>query len=349
MGEKLFLQALNGEKTRRIPIWFMRQAGRCLPEYRAIKETMKTYDMFRTPNIAAEITLQPLKRFDYDAAIVYADILHIPDALGCGLSFVVGDGPKFEHTVRSTEDLKLLESKFASMQQVQKELSFVGETLTGVKKELSAEKALIGFCGSPWTVASYVVEGGSSKTFFETKKLMMTKPKVFHRLMEILTETTIPYLNMQVDAGAEALQLFESWGGSALSPAQYEEFCLPYVKKICDSLSTRVPVIHYVNKSAGILDQVLSIKTAGFGIDWSQNIANVTSNPHLSGRAIQGNLDPLFLYASPEVLKAQVQSVLTQGALYGGGYIFNVGHGLTPQTPLESIKAVVDQVHAFTR
>ena len=347
MGEKLVLEALKGIRGDRIPLWFMRQAGRCLPEYRAIKEKMATYDMFQTPDIATEITLQPLKRFDIDAAIVYADILHIPDALGCGLSFVKGDGPKFAHTVRSAEDLKVLEERFSNAKAVSEDLSFVGETLRGVSSQLEAHQTLIGFCGSPWTVASYVVEGGSTKTFFETKHLMMTQPEVFHRLMHLLTETTIPYLEMQVKSGANVIQLFESWGGTALSPGQYKEFCMPYVKRIIEHMSAKVPVIHYVNKSAGILDEVLSIESAGFGIDWAQKLSHVTSHPKLSGRTIQGNLDPLFLYASTNVIDSELDQILSQASSYSGGYIFNVGHGFTPKTPLDSVKHVIDRVHSY--
>lgn len=345
MTDKYILEALKGKPTERIPVWFMRQAGRSLPEYRAIKETMATYDMFQNPKIATEITLQPLKRFDLDAAIVYADILHIPDALGCGLSFVKGDGPKFKHTVRSLEDLKPLEDKLANMQAVQKELSFVGETLKGVKPQLEKHQTLIGFCGSPWTVASYVVEGGSTKTFFETKKFMLTQPKAFHRLMEILTETTIPYLEMQVANGAEVIQIFESWGGSALTPNQYSEFCLPYVKRLVDHISAKVPVIHYVNKSAGILDEVLSIESAGFGVDWTQKLSNVIDHPLTRGRTLQGNLDPLYLYADKEVIEQQVEEILSYADGYEGGYIFNVGHGFTPQTPLDAVGQVIEKVH----
>lgn len=349
MAEKLVLDALKGIRNSKIPVWFMRQAGRCLPEYRAIKETMATYDMFRTPKVATEVTLQPLKRFDIDAAIVYADILHIPDALGCELSFVKGDGPKFQHTVRSEQDLKLLESRFSEMSKVQSELSFLGETLSSVKPLLESHRTLIGFCGSPWTVASYVVEGGSTKTFFETKKLMMTNPKVFHRLMEILTLTTIPYLEMQVAAGAEALQIFESWGGSALSPNQYEEFCAPYVKQIISHFRGKVPVIHYVNKSAGKLDEVLSIESDALGVDWSQKLSSVIEHPLLNGRALQGNLDPLYLYADKATIEKQVLEILEFSKKHSGGYIFNVGHGFTPQTPLESIPTVIDLVHSFQR
>lgn len=347
MPENRFLQALNGKNDQTVPVWFMRQAGRCLPEYRAIKEKMKTYDMFRTPEVATEVTLQPMKRFDYDAAIVYADILHIPDALGCGLSFVKGDGPKFEHVVRSSEDLKVLEDRFADMEQVQSELAFVGQTLKNVRAELSPSKALIGFCGSPWTVASYVVEGGSTKTFFTTKRLMMEKPDVFHRLMELITETTIPYLQMQVASGAQALQLFESWGGTALSPCQYDEFCRPYVSKILTTLSETTPMIHYVNKSAGILSNVLSIPSKGFGVDWSQPLENVTKHPLLAGRTVQGNLDPLYLYSDKATLSKQVHAVLDQAKKYDGGFIFNVGHGLTPDTPIDAIKHTVDLVHEY--
>lgn len=349
MSEKLILEALSGRKTKKIPLWFMRQAGRSLPEYRAIKETMQTYDMFQTPKIATEVTLQPLKRFDIDAAIVYADILHIPDALGCGLSFVKGDGPKFSHTVNSREDLQVLEDCFANMNQVQSKLSFLGETLSGVKPQLESHQTLIGFCGSPWTVASYVIEGGSSKTFFKTKKLMLTKPDVFHRLMEILTLTTIPYLQMQIANGAEAIQIFESWGGSALTPNQYKTFCRPYIKMMVDAISDKVPVIHYVNKSAGILDEVLELKTAGFGVDWTQKLSNVINHPKVDGRTLQGNLDPLFLYADKATIEKEVSEILEQAKSYDHGYIFNVGHGFTPETPLDSIKQVIDQVHAFER
>jgi uroporphyrinogen decarboxylase len=343
--EKPILKALKGERTKTTPVWFMRQAGRCLPEYRAIKEKMKTYDMFRTPDVATEITLQPLKRFPVDAAIVYADILHIPDALGCGLSFQPGDGPKFSHVVRVKEDLAILKDRIQNKAKLASELSFVGETLSRVKPQLDKHQTLIGFAGAPWTVASYVVEGGSSDHFFKVKSLMMKDPAVFKELMEILTEATIPYLEMQVSAGAEVVQLFESWGGQALGPSMYNEFCRPYVERIISHLSKKVPVIHFVNRSAGIWDEVVTLPSQGVGIDWAQPLSRVAQDSRMAGRCIQGNLDPMWLYANWETLEREALKVLKAGRSFSGGYIFNVGHGFTPDTPIESISKLVELVH----
>jgi len=343
--QKPILKALSGQQNEVTPVWFMRQAGRCLPEYRAIKEKMKTYDMFRTPDIASEVTLQPLKRFPLDAAIVYADILHIPDALGCGLSFQPGDGPKFSHTVRSSKDLSVLKSRLANKTQLLSELAFVGETLSKVKPQLDSRQTLIGFAGAPWTVASYAVEGGGTDDFFEVKTLMMREPTVFKELMEILTEATIPYLEMQIAAGAEVIQLFESWAGLALGPSMYREFCRPYVARIIDHISKKVPVIHFVNRSAGLWDEVVDLKSQAIGIDWAQSLAKVSKDPRVFGRCLQGNLDPLWLYAPWETLEIEARRILEEGRNFNGGYIFNVGHGFTPKTPLENVAKLVDFIH----
>lgn len=342
---KPVLKALMGEKNIVTPVWFMRQAGRCLPEYRAIKSTMKTYDMFITPKVASEVTMQPLKRFPLDAAIVYADILHIPDALGCGLSFEPGDGPKFSHTVRTKSDLTLLRDRLKDSSKVADSLSFVGETLRLVKPQLAKDQTLIGFAGSPWTVASYVVEGGSSHNFHQVKALMMKDPQVFKDLMEILTEATIPYLQMQIRAGAEVIQLFESWGGQALGTNMYKEFCKPYMERIIKALSSQVPIIHFVNRSAGIWDEIVSLPSQGIGIDWAQPLSKVALDPRMQGRCLQGNLDPMWLYASWDKLKMEAQEILTAGRNFSGGYIFNVGHGFTPDTPLENVEKLVEFIH----
>jgi uroporphyrinogen decarboxylase len=345
---KPVLKALKGEKNKVTPVWFMRQAGRCLPEYRAIKSTMKTYDMFRTPKVASEVTLQPLKRFPLDAAIVYADILHIPDALGCGLSFEPGDGPKFTHTVRSHSDLTLLRDHLKNSVKLAESLSFVGETLKLVKPQLAKDQTLIGFAGAPWTVASYVVEGGSTHNFHQVKTLMMKDPQVFKDLMEILTEATIPYLQMQIKAGAEVIQLFESWGGQALGPSMYSEFCRPYMARIIDALSPQVPIIHFVNRSAGIWDEVVTLSSQGIGIDWAQPLLKAAQDPRMNGRCLQGNIDPMWLYSSWDKLKTEAQEIIKVGRDFSGGYIFNVGHGFTPDTPLENVGKLVEFIHQVT-
>lgn len=347
-SNKILLQAARGQKTEHIPLWLMRQAGRYLPEYREYRSRYDTLTMFKTPTIASEITLQPLRRFPLDGAIIYADILLIPDAMGLGLSFVEKEGPRFAHTVRGAVDFELMQKNSENLETLIDRLSYVGETVTRVKQQLDPSVTLIGFAGAPFTVASYLIEGrGPSKNdFFETKKLMFNQPQLFHAIMERLTVVTMAYLDMQIAAGVEIVQLFESWSG-ALAPVHYREFCLPYMKKIIAHAQTKVPTICFMGQGAGLVSDVLSLKPDVFGVDWRQDLRVVSNQFHSSKIALQGNLDPLLLYSDRDVLQKNVETCLEQGASHPHGYIFNLGHGCTPQTPVENVQLVVDLVHKF--
>lgn len=341
---KPLLDAARGKKPAHTPLWLMRQAGRYLPEYREIRVKHDTLTMFKTPKIASEVTLQPLRRFPLDGAILYADILLIPDALGCGLSFAAGEGPKFARTIRSDEDLSWLKKQGEDIGAIVKKLSYVGETLSLVKPNLPASTTLIGFAGAPFTVASYLVEGGSAHgEFIQTKKLMFSAPHVLHGLLDILTNITIDYLKMQVEHGIEILQLFESWGGM-LTPDQYAEFCAPYADRVLKALSGYVPTIHFVGESAGILPEALSVKSNVFSVDWRQDIARVSKVT--TERVLQGNLDPLTLFADKKTLETKVRAILEKGRAHPGGYIFNLGHGIHRETPIENVEFLVKLVHS---
>jgi uroporphyrinogen decarboxylase len=349
MTLKPLLMAAQGLRPKHTPQWLMRQAGRYLPEYRAIRSQNDTLTMFKTPRIAAEITVQPLRRFPtLDAAIVYADILLIPDALGLGLQFVQGEGPVFSRPIRSESDVQWLEDQAADVGAVMAKLDYLGETLQLVKPQLAPEVTLIGFAGAPWTVASYMLEGQSAHGEFHTSKLFMLQhPSLFERVMEVVTNLTITYLERQVSAGAEILQLFESWGG-ALTPAQYARFCAPYSQRIIAALKPKVPVIHFVGESAGLLPEVLATQADVLGVDWRQDLARVGHAARGKVRALQGNLDPLILHASQRELQSALEQILTSGQkLEDLGYIFNLGHGIRQTTPVENVAFVTDFVRKF--
>lgn len=349
MTQKPLLLAAQGLRPPHTPQWLMRQAGRYLPEYKAIRSQHNTLTMFKTPSIAAEITLQPLRRYpNLDAAIVYADILLIPDALGLGLQFVQGEGPVFSRPIRSESDVLWLEEQAADTDAVLNRMDYLGETLQLVKAQLPEPVTLIGFAGAPWTVASYMIEGQSAHgEFFHSKLFMLQHPSLFERVMKVLTRLTIAYLERQVQAGAEILQLFESWGG-ALTPAQYARFCAPYSKQIVAALKPKVPVIHFVGESAGILDEVLSVESNVLGVDWRQSLASVGQRCQGRVQALQGNLDPLILHASQHELQQALESVLTAGQeLKNLGYIFNLGHGIRQTTPVENVAFVTEFVRKF--
>jgi uroporphyrinogen decarboxylase len=350
LSPKHFLNALAGKKPARTPLWMMRQAGRYLPEYMAVRQHHDTLTMFTTPSIASEITLQPLRRFDLDAAIVYADILLIPHALGLGLRFVKGEGPKFERCIRTEADVIFVENQTSTPQgiaQVVERCSYLERTLELVKPQLASHQTLIGFCGAPWTVASYMIEGGSADgEFFHSKMLMLQQPELFSRLMTVVTNVSVEYLKMQITAGAEALQVFESWGG-ALTPNQYARHCAPHTTKLVSAVNSIVPVIHYVGESAGILDVAALVPSQAFGVDWRQSLGKASKHPSLQSKALQGNLDPLLLYAPFDTLETEVRSIVSAGQDHPGGFAFNLGHGIKQTTPLESVKFVVDLVHSL--
>ncbi|WP_233231123.1 uroporphyrinogen decarboxylase [Silvanigrella aquatica] len=345
---KILLEAALGKKTNKIPLWLMRQAGRYLPEYRDIRQKHSTLEMFKTPSIAAEITLQPLKRFQLDGAIIYADILLIPDAMGLNLSFVEKEGPRFGKTIRSSSDLSQILKDFENPLNVVEKLSYVGETIERVKGSLSPETTLLGFAGAPFTVASYMIEGGSGTKgdFFETKKLMFREPETFHRLMMTLTSATIEYLKMQIHAGAEVIQLFESWS-SALSPQQYREYCYPYSKVIVDEIKKYAPVIKFFGQGATLTAETLSINPNVYSVDWRQDLSFASKLFEDSKIALQGNLDPLLLYAPQKLLEQKLEECLKVGSAHPHGYIFNLGHGCTQNTPIENVDFLVKYVNNY--
>jgi uroporphyrinogen decarboxylase len=341
----LLLRALLREPTPRRPIWLMRQAGRYLPEYRATRAKAGGFlQMCTNPEIACEITLQPVERFPLDAAILFSDILTIPHAMNLGLEFEAGEGPKFERPVRTAADIDKL-----GIPDPARELKYVIDAVARVRRELRGRVPLIGFAGSPWTVATYMVEGGGSKTFGIIKRMMYEAPRELHRLLEILAQSTILYLNAQIAAGAQAVMVFDTWGG-VLTPAQYQEFSLHYMAQVVSSLTReadgrRVPNIVFTKGGGPWLDKIAAIGCDAAGVDWTTDLSS--ARKAVGGRiALQGNLDPSALFSAPEVLRAEALRVLDS---YGGGsgHIFNLGHGITPEVDPERVALLVETVQGY--
>ena len=341
----LLLRALLREPTPRRPIWLMRQAGRYLPEYRATRTRAGGFlQMCTTPDIACEITLQPVARYPLDAAILFSDILTIPHAMNLGLEFEAGEGPKFERPVRTAADIAKL-----GLPDPTQELRYVIDAVALVRRELGGKVPLIGFAGSPWTVATYMVEGGSSKTFGQIKRMMYEAPRDLHHLLDLLAKATILYLNAQIAAGAQAVMLFDTWGG-VLTPAQYEEFSLRPMAEVIDALSRkadgrRVPNIVFTKGGGAWLKKIAAIGCDAVGVDWTTDLA--TARQAVEGRvALQGNLDPAALFAAPDTLRAQALRVLASyGA--GAGHVFNLGHGVTPDVDPERVAVLIDTVQNY--
>lgn len=331
------LRALGREKVDRPPIWLMRQAGRYLPEYRALRQKAGSFlNLCKNPEWAAEITLQPLARFPLDAAIVFADILLIPEAMNRGLSFVEEIGPRFERPIRSQADVAAL-----PILDPERELGYVMKTLRLVKTALQGQLPLIGFAGSPWTVASYMVEGASSSSFGVIKKMLYVEPLLAHALLEKLTENTILYLQAQIAAGAEVLMLFDSWGGM-LSAAQYDEFSLAYMAKIIQAVPSEIPVILFTKGGGLWLEKMVATGARALGLDWTIDLQEAKLRVGQQV-ALQGNLDPAILYTNPAVITAAARDLLD---VYAGepGYIFNLGHGVPKDVPLENVEALIAAV-----
>src|ERR1700674_6133669 len=341
----LLLRALMREPTPRRPIWLMRQAGRYLPEYRATRARAGGFlEMCTNPEIACEITLQPVLRFPLDAAILFSDILTIPHAMNLGLEFEAGEGPRFGHPARPAADIDKL-----GVPDPGRELKYVIEAVARVRRELAGRVPLIGFAGSPWTVATYMVEGGSSKTFGVIKRMMYESPRELHRLLDLLAKATILYLNAQIAAGAQAVMLFDTWGG-VLTPAQYEEFSLRYMAEVVDALTRkvagrRVPNIVFTKGGGAWLKKIAAIGCDAVGIDWTTDLA--AARQAVDGRvALQGNLDPAALFASPETLRAETLRVLESYG-EGVGHVFNLGHGITPDVHPDRVALLVETVQAY--
>ena len=341
----LLLRALLREPTPRRPIWLMRQAGRYLPEYRATRGKAGSFmAMCTNPELACEVTLQPIDRYGFDAAILFSDILTIPHAMDVGLEFEAGEGPKIERPVRCAADVDKLKVPDPAH-----ELRYVVDAVALIRRELGGRVPLIGFAGSPWTVATYMVEGGGSKTFGRIKRMMYEAPDVLHRLLDVLARSTIAYLNAQIAAGAQAVMVFDTWGG-VLTPAQYAEFSLHYMAQIVAALTRhadgrRVPNIVFTKGGGAWLDRIAAIGCDAVGVDWTTDLA--TARAAVDGRvALQGNLDPSALFAPADVLRAETLRVLeSYGA--GAGHVFNLGHGITPDVDPERVAVLVDTVRNF--
>ena len=332
-----FIQACLGEPTDRPPVWLMRQAGRYLPEYRAIREKTTFLELCGTPELAAKVTLQPIDILGVDAAIIFADILLVLDAMGAGLSFAPGDGPRFEDPIRSRANVDAL-----SRPDVGASLGYVFETIRLVRSELDGKVPVIGFAGSPWTLAAYAVEGGVSQTFPQLLRWSYEDPATVRDLLDRIADTTIEYLQGQVEAGAQALQIFDTWGG-LLSAARWRDIALPSLSRILESIPATVPRIFYMRGSAHLLEVLAELPTEVLSVDWRMPIDEVREKTH-NRKVLQGNLDPCALLAPIAVIHEAVADLVERGN--GGGHIVNLGHGILPSTPVPHAKAFVDAVRA---
>ena len=341
------LRALLREPVDVTPVWMMRQAGRYLPEYRATRAKAGSFmDLCKSPELACEVTIQPLERYPLDAAILFSDILTVPDAMGLGLYFTEGEGPKFTHPVQSEAAVNAL-----GMPDMQDDLGYVMDAVRTIRHELDGRVPLIGFSGSPWTLATYMVEGSSSKNFAKVKGMMFNSPQLMHVLLDKVSRAVTAYLNAQVDAGAQALMIFDTWGG-ALTPQHYQTFSLAYMEQIVRGLKReaegrKVPVILFTKGGGLWLEQMADSGCDALGIDWTLNLAD--ARRRVGDRvALQGNLDPCTLYASPQRIREEVAQVLESYGK-GSGHVFNLGHGIHPEIDPEHAGVFVEAVHELSR
>ena len=333
----LFLQACRGEPTARPPLWMMRQAGRYLPEYRKVRAGVSFLELCKTPRLAAEVTLQPIRRFGFDAAILFSDLLVPLEAMGLEVQFTE-QGPSLPQPLRTVDDLARV-SRFDPT----KATDFVLETIRLVREQLGPETPLIGFAGAPFTVATYAIEGKTAKTFLETKKLFYRQPDLARRLLALIGETTRDYLLAQVAAGAQAIQIFDSWVG-VVSPEDWDRYVFePTAALVAAVRRTGVPVIYFANGATTILDRVGRVGADVYGIDW--RIPLDEARARLGGAAaVQGNLDPAVLLAPVDEIERRTADVVRRGG--GRGHVFNLGHGITPETPIEGVEALVRAVRS---
>ncbi|WP_035053269.1 uroporphyrinogen decarboxylase [Andreprevotia chitinilytica] len=342
-----FLRALLREPTEYTPVWLMRQAGRYLPEYRATRERAGSFlDLCKSTELATEVTLQPLERFPLDAAILFSDILTIPDAMGLGLYFAEGEGPKFERPLRDEAAIKAL-----AVPDVGTELKYVTDAVSSIRKALDGRVPLIGFSGSPFTLACYMIEGGGSDTFSRVKTLMYDRPELLHHILAINAQTVTDYLNAQIEAGAQAVQIFDTWGG-ALAFGKYQEFSLAYMQRIIAGLTRekdgrRVPVIVFTKGGGLWLEEIAASGCDAVGLDWTVDLGD--ARRRIGDKvALQGNFDPNALFASPAAIEAEVARLLrAYGA--GSGHVFNLGHGISQFTNPEHVTVLVDSLHQLSR
>lgn len=338
-----FLKALTRQPVDRTPVWMMRQAGRYLPEYRATRAQAGDFlSLCKNTDLACEVTLQPLRRYPMDAAILFSDILTIPDAMGLGLYFAEGEGPKFRKPLNDEASVEAL-----PVVNTESDLPYVLDAVKAIRKELNGAVPLIGFSGSPWTLATYMIEGGSSRDFAKAKYWLYDRPELMHQLLEKLSLSIIDYLNKQIAAGAQAVQIFDTWGG-ALSDQAYLDFSLAYMKKIVAGLTReaegrQVPVILFTKGGGQWLEAIAETGCDAAGLDWTTNIG--LARERVGSRiALQGNMDPALLRAGPEAIKAEVGRILASFGS-GAGHVFNLGHGITPDIDPGRVKSFVEAVH----
>ena len=333
----LFIRACKRETVERTPIWIMRQAGRYLPEYRAVRSKADFLTMCKTPELAAEVTLQPIDLIGVDAAILFSDILVIPEAMGMHLEMIESKGPVFPQPIRNEADAKKLREIDPT-----KELKYVLDAVSLTKKELKESVPLIGFSGSPWTLLTYMVEGKGSKNFAEVKKLIYNDPKLAHTILEKLSDTIATYLSAKIEAGCNAVQIFDTWGG-ILSQKDFEEFSLQYVERIVSQIKRKdEPVIFFAKGVHFALDKMANIGANVLGLDWTMDLGKVRDQ--VGDRvALQGNMDPTVLYADKDYIKIEVKRILASFG-QGNGHVFNLGHGILPDIDPENVKAFVNFV-----
>ena len=341
MKNDVFLRALAREPTEYTPIWLMRQAGRYLPEYNATRAKAGSFlKLAKTPELACEVTLQPLERFALDAAIIFSDILTIPDAMGLGLYFAEGEGPRFERPLRDEAAVRNLAAPDPS-----ESLRYVMDALRTTRRALADKVPLIGFSGSPYTLACYMVEGSGSDDWRAVKDMLYARPDLLHRILAVNAKAVTAYLNAQIEAGAQAVMLFDTWGGS-LTAAGYEEFSLAYMRKVIARLRG-APCIVFTKGAGNWLEAIAASGCAAVGLDWT--IAPAEARKRIGAKvALQGNLDPAVLCASPETVRTEARHVLDA---FGGapGHVFNLGHGISPQARVESVAALVDEVRTYSK
>jgi uroporphyrinogen decarboxylase len=341
------IRALLRQPTDTTPVWIMRQAGRYLPEYREVRKQAGSFlDLCKNRELACEVTLQPLRRFDLDAAILFSDILTIPDAMGLGLYFAEGEGPKFERPLRSEADIRRL-----GVPDPAESLAYVTDAVSLIRRELDGAVPLIGFSGSPWTLSTYMVEGGSSKEYRYIKGMMYQQPQSLHRLLDMLAQSVTSYLNAQIEAGAQAVMIFDTWGG-VLTPQTYRDFSLQYMRRVVDGLireheGQTIPVTLFTKGGAQWLEEMADTGCNALGLDWTIDIDE--ARRRVGERvALQGNMDPCVLYAEPEGIRAAAREIIERFGKHDG-HVFNLGHGIQQAVDPDHLGVLVDAVHEFGR
>ncbi|WP_066759912.1 uroporphyrinogen decarboxylase [Crocinitomix algicola] len=336
----IFLRMINGEKTERFPVWLMRQAGRILPEYRAVRSSLSGFkELVETPDLAAEVTIQPVDILGVDAAIIFSDILVVPEAMGLPYQMIEKKGPWFENTIRSTEDL----SKISDQIDIEDRLGYVLEAIKVTKKELNNRVPLIGFAGAPWTIFCYMTEGEGSKTFSKAKRILYSQPDLAHKILDQITNVTIKYLKAQIAAGADVVQVFDSWAG-ILSPSTYSEFGTKYVRRICEAIN-EVPVTVFAKGAYYARKELSTLDCQTIGIDWNMDIEESRRIIGME-KTLQGNLDPCVLYSDFNTIEKNTKNLLNS---FGNRrHIANLGHGVYPDTDPEKVKCFIETVKAHS-